>query len=72
MARKIHFGTHTVTQTMRNAWDNIDTQPSSDMQGQIDLAHRASVHNANAMAAYEHQQMLARMADKVAKFKLYK
>ena len=71
MARKIHFGTHTVTQTMRNAWDNIDTQPSADMQGQIDLAHRASVHNANAMAD-EHQQMLARMADKVAKFKLYK
>jgi len=69
MAKKIHFGTHTVTQTMRNAWDHIDMQPSADMQGQIDLAHRASVHNAQAMAAYEHQQMLERMADKVAKFK---
>ena len=72
MAKKIHFGTHTVTQTMRNAWDHIDMQPSADMQGQIDLAHRADVHNAQAIAEYEHQQMLARMADKVAKFKLYK
>ena len=72
MARKIHFGSHTVTQSMRNAWDRVETQPSADMQGQIDLAHRADVHNANAMAAFKHEQMLARMQAKVAQFKARK
>ena len=72
MARKIHFGSHTVTQSMRNAWDRVETQPSTETQEAIDLAHRADVHNANAMAAFKHEQMLARMADKIAKFKLYK
>jgi len=72
MAKKIHMGTFDLRKGVGASWNRIDTQPSAEAQDAIDLAHRASVHNAQAMAAYEHQQMLARMADKVAKFKKYK
>ncbi len=72
MARKIHFGSHTVTQSMRNAWDRVETQPSAETQDAIDLAHRADVHNAQAMAAFKHEQMVARMQAKVAQFKARK
>ena len=72
MAKKIHMGTFDLRKGVGGSWNRIDTQPSAEAQDAIDLAHRASVHNAQAMAAYEHQQMLARMADKVAKFKKYK
>ena len=66
MARKIHIG------TFATSWNRIDTQPSAEAQDAIDLAHRASVHNAQAMAAYEHQQSLARMQAKVAAWKAVK
>jgi hypothetical protein len=69
MSKKIYFGTHTVSQHMRNAWDRVPQAADADQQAAMDIAHRADVHNANAMAAYEHQQMLARMADKLAQFK---
>mgnify|MGYP006401560349 FL=1 len=72
MAKKIHMGTFDLRKGVGGSWNRIDTQPSAEAQDAIDLAHRASVHNAQVMAAYEHQQMLARMADKVAKFKKYK
>ena len=72
MAKKIHMGTFDLRKGVGGSWNRIDTQPSAEAQDAIDLAHRASVHNAQAMAAYKHQQMLARMADKVAKFKKYK
>ena len=72
MAKKIHIGTYHLRKGVGGSWNRIDTQPSAEAQDAIDLAHRASVHNAQAVAAYEHQQMLARMADKVAKFKKYK
>ena len=72
MAKKIHMGTFDLRKGVGGSWNRIDTQPSAEAQDAIDLAHRASVHNAQALAAYEHQQMLARMADKVAKFKKYK
>jgi len=72
MSKKIHFGTHTVSQHMRNAWDRVPQAADADQQAAMDIAHRADVHNANAMAAYERQQMLARMQAKLAQFKARK
>ena len=72
MSKKIYFGTHTVSQHMRNAWDRVPQAADADQQAAMDIAHRADVHNANAMAAYEHQQMLARIQAKLAQFKARK
>ena len=72
MSKKIYFGTHTVSQHMRNAWDRVPQAADADQQAAMDIAHRADVHNANAMAAYERQQMLARMQAKLAQFKARK
>ena len=69
MSKKIYFGTHTVSQHMRNAWDRVPQAADADQQAAMDIAHRADVHNANAMAEYERQQMLARMQAKLAQFK---
>jgi Tfp pilus assembly protein PilW len=72
MSKKIHFGTHTVSQHMRNAWDRVPQAADADQQAAMDIAHRADVHNANAMAEYERQQMLARMQAKLAAWKAVK
>jgi len=72
MAKKIHIGTYNLRKGVGGSWNRIDIQPSAEAQEAIDLAHRADVHNANAMAAYERQQMLARMQAKLAQFKARK
>lgn len=72
MSKKIHFGSHTISQRMRNAWDRVPQALDADMQSAVDLAHRASVHNANARIEFERQQSLARMRAAVAKFKATK
>ena len=72
MSKKIYFGTHTVSQHMRNAWDRVPQAADADQQAAMDIAHRADVHNANAMAEYERQQSLARMQAKLAQFKARK
>jgi len=69
MAKKIHMGTFDLRKGVGGSWNRIDTQPSAEAQDAIDLAHRADVHNANAMAEYERQQALARMKAKLAQFK---
>ena len=69
MAKKIHIGTYHLRKGVGGSWNRIDTQPSAEAQDAIDLAHRSSVHNANAMAEFERQQALARMKAAVAKFK---
>ena len=66
MARKIHIG------TFATSWNRIDTQPSAEAQDAIDLAQRADVHNAQALADWHHQQMVARMQAKLAQFKARK
>ncbi len=69
MAKKIYIGTYNLRKGVGGSWNRIDTPPSDEMRDAIDLAHRADVHNANAMAEYERQQMLARMQAKLAQFK---
>jgi len=72
MSKKIHFGSYTVSQHMRNAWDRVPQAADADQQAAMDIAHRADVHNANAMAEYERQQSLARMKAKLAAWKAVK
>ena len=66
MAKKIPFGIFTVTQYTRyaNAWDRMPVAPDDNMKAAIDVAHRASVLNAQAMARHklikENEQMIAR------------
>ena len=72
MAKKIHIGTFDLRKGVGGSFNRIDTQPSAEAQDAIDLAHRADVHNANAMAEYERQQSLARMQAKLAAWKAVK
>lgn len=72
MSKKIHFGTYTVSQHMRNAWDRIEQDPDTDMQTVMDMTHRADLHNEQAMRDWEHQQMVARMQSKLAQFRAAK
>ena len=72
MAKKIHFGSYTVSQHMRNAWDRVPQAADADQQTAMDIAHRADVHNAQALADWHHQQMVARMQAKLAQFKARK
>ena len=72
MSKKIHFGSYTVSQHMRNAWDRVPQAADADQQAAMDIAHRADMHNAQALADWHHQQMVARMQVKLAQFKARK
>ena len=58
-----------LTPHVGNAWNRIEQDPDTDMQAVMDMTHRADVHNANAIAQHERQQMVTRMQAKLAKFK---
>ena len=58
-----------LTPHVGNAWNRIEQDPDADMQAVMDMTHRADVHNAQALADWERQQMVARMQAKLAKFK---
>jgi len=73
MLKKTHIGKYTTAKHMRSVqsvWDRIEQDPDADVQEAMDIAHRADLHNAQAMSAWEHQQMVARMQDKLAQFKI--